>query len=208
MKKVLKMLPVYAIALALFSCSTEEETVETSALELELSQENSGVLEVGSTTYIFKKSGETAKFNEDNLQFDFRFTQDLNFTIQENTQKHAGGELLITNPETDEFIRVFHIEQLGVRTVQFDVELSNGQNYDNVVLETAEDIASNSGKWHDDPALEMESSITGAFIEPTQSQQCSAAVAACEKSQGRATIVLTHSKSWFTPAQACEVECN
>lgn len=207
MNNVLKMLPVYAMALALFSCSTEEETVETSALDLELSLENRGVLEVGSTTYIFKNSGETVKFNGDNLEFDFRFTQDLNFNVQENTQKHAGGELLITNPETDEFIRVFHIEQLGVRTVQFDVELSNGQNYDNVVLETKGDISS-TGKWHDDPALGMESSITGAFVEPIQSQHCSAAVAACEKGQGRATIVLTHSKSWFTPAQGCEVECN
>lgn len=206
MKNVFKMLPLLAMAVTLFSCSTEEETVETSALDLELNLENSGVLEVGSTTYIFKKSGETVKFNNEDLQFGFRFTHDLNFTIQENTEKHSGGELLITNPETEEFIRVSRIEQLGLRTVQFDVELSNGQKYNDVILETKKDIA--SGKWHEDPALAMESSVMEAFIEPAQSGNCSAAVVACERSQGRATIVLTSAKSWFTPAQACKVECN
>lgn len=209
MKNVYKFFSLFVLALVLFSCSTEDETAEVSALEKELALENEGVLKVASTTYIFKNTGETVKFDLEEREFVFKFDQAINYRPVENEMKHEDAEWRIENPATGEFIVLSHFEILNNGSLQFDVELSTGDKFFGVNYQPKKGVIYRNEKWHDmwpvvqDPALVLE-----AFTEPSLSNGCKAVVAACERGGGRATLALTHTRGWFTPVQACRVECN
>lgn len=209
MKNVFKFFGLFVLALGLFSCSTEEETAAVSALEKELALENEGVLKVASTTYIFKTTGETVKFDLEDREFGFKFDEAINYRAAENEMKHEDAEWRIENPATDEFIVLSHFEILKNGSLQFDVELSTGEKFYGVNYQPKKGATYRDEKWHDmwpvvqDPGLVLE-----AFTEPSLSNGCRAAVAACERGGGKATLALTHAQGWFTPAQACKVECN
>lgn len=209
MKSTLKIFGLFFLAVSLHSCSTGEESTEETALEKELTLQNDGVLKVASTTYVFKPTGETVKFNLENREFDFRFEEAINYRVVENEMKHEDAEWLIENPDTDEFIILSHFEVLSNGNLQFDVELSTGDRFFSVIYQPKKGAVVKSGKWHDMwPVVEDPALVLQAFTEPSASNGCKAAVAACERGGGRAVLALTHARGWFTPAQACKVECN
>lgn len=209
MKNAFRIFGLLFLAVSLHSCSTEEESTDESALEKELALQNEGVLKVASTTYVFKPTGETTKFNLENREFDFKFEEAINYRVVENEMKHEDAEWLIENPDTDEFIILSNFEVLSNGSLEFDVELSTGDKFFSVIFQPKKGTLAQNGKWHDNmPVVQDPGMVLQAFTEPSVSNGCKAAVAACERGGGRALLALTHAQGWFTPAQACRVECN
>ena len=201
---------IFLLTITLYSCSTDTaEEVVPSALTKELAQANNGVLEVEATTYVFKTSGETAKFIHENRDFNFRFVNAFSFNA-EASEKHAIEGLTITNSETGEFIRLSNFEELKNGFFRFDVELSTGLVIPSVMYKPGTGNIQ-TGKWHGDPLLSEPSPFIGALIELSQEGlvgKCRAAYEVCSRTNGVSTIALTNGKGWFTAIESCSLECH
>ncbi|WP_037315260.1 hypothetical protein [Salegentibacter sp. Hel_I_6] len=212
MKNKIKLLTsALFLGLMLQSCSSESEEalVNASELEQELALENDGVLKVESATYVFKKTGETAKFLENDRDFHFKFLNELSYQFSE-TDKHAIEGLTITNPETEEYLVFSNFEELKSGFFKFDLEFSTGQTLSSVLYKPGKANTS-SNKWHGDPMLEEPSNVIGAMIELSQQEsvrQCRAASQVCSNTNGVPTVALTNGKGWFTQIEACALECH
>lgn len=207
MKNTLKTISsVLLLAITLYSCSTDSEETVVNALEQELQLENNGVLQIESTTYIFKKSGETSKFINEDAQFDFSFVDQINYVTEGIEYKHVVDGLLVTNPETQEFIKFNHFEELKNGKIRFDLELSNGQKYYAVTINS---IAAFDSKWHDDPPRAIQSPVVGALIEIAQEDSYYVSeVEGCAKGGGRPAISMKKGQKWFAAPQNSSVSCN
>lgn len=212
MKNTLKLfIGLLMLLISLQSCNTESEEATVNATELkdELSLENNGVLKIDAATYIFKNTGETAKFISEKRDFNFEFVNQLSFQAGV-TNKHAIEGLTITNPETEEFMKFSNFEELKNDFIQFDVELSTGQTLSSVLYKPGKSNES-SNRWHGDPMLEEPSPVIGAMIELSQQdaiKQCRAVSEVCSNTNGVPTVVLTNGKGWFTAIEACSIECH
>ena len=212
MKRSIQLLTsIFLLSIILQSCSSESEetSIAASEREQELALENNGVLKIESATYIFKTTGETAKFLHNDRDFNFIFLNEFAYEFPEN-EKHTIEGLTITNPETEEFMVLSGFEELKNGFVEFDVELSTGQTLSSVLYKPGKANAS-SNKWHGDPMLEEPSPVIGAMIELSQQaalQQCRAASEACSNTNGVPTVALTNGKGWFTAIEACSIECH
>lgn len=200
---------VFIMAIALYSCSADTEETPVNALEQELQLENEGVLQLESTTYIFKKTGETSKFINEDPQFDFTFIDEINYVMEERESRHAVEGLVVTNPETQESISFNNFEELKNGKIRFDLELSNGQNFYGVTLNSKKGFTAE--KWHQDPPRAVTSPLVGAVIEIAQEDvtgECVGALDVCARSGGRAAIAMKKGKGWFTAPENCHVSCN
>lgn len=201
---------VFFLALTLNSCSTDSKEIEDlNALEQELKLENKGFLEVGTTTYVFKETGETVKFVETSRQFDFVFTNDLVFKVATDVSKHSDEEYLVTNPQTNEFIRIYNVEELKNNHVKFDVEFSTGQILTSVI--SGPGSSADGGKWHKEPYFASHPEIYSGLIETSQlslSSECVSAIDVCSKAGGKASVILNKAGAWFTTPETCQVVCN
>lgn len=210
MKNTYKMITgVFFLALTLNSCSTDsKENEDLNALEQELLLENTGFLEVGTTTYVFKETGETVKFVENTRQFDFVFTNDIVFKIVSDISKHSDEEFVVTNPETNEFIRIYNVEELKNRKVKFDVEFSTGQRLSSVI--SGPKSSENGAKWHEEPYFASHPGIFKGLLEISQlslSSDCSSAIGVCTAAGGKASVKLNKAGVWFTTPETCQVVC-
>ncbi len=210
MKKKL-LLGIFLISISIQSCSTEsEETTDTSKeLEQELALEYDGVLKIESTTYIFKKTGETAKFLNEDRDFNFKFVNELLYNAT-TTNKHAIEGLTVTNPETKEFMVFSNLEESKSGFIRFDLEFSTGQTLSSVMYKPGKSIAS-SGKWHGEPMLDEPSPVIGAMIEFSQQElvkECRAVLEVCTNTNGVPTVTLINGKGWFTEIEACSLVCH
>lgn len=209
MKNTYKIISgILFLTIGLYSCSTDNDAVPTeSALEKELAMENKGMFEIDSNTYIFKESGETIKFIAEDRAFEFSFSNDLNFKVEKIDAKHAGEEVIITNPETEEFIRFFHFKELNSTSLKFDVELSNGQVFNSVIYKFDKNVTQ---KWHNEFTAVANKSVLGALIEISQSElstQCAASIQECARSGGNPSVTMNKANGWFASPDACQVEC-
>jgi len=211
MKNTYKIISgLFLFSILFTSCTSEEEANDISALELELSLANAGILTVESTTYIFKNSGETTKFIEDQRAFDFTYTGDLNYTITIGEAKHAGDDLIVTNPQTQEFIRLSHFKDLKNNKLQFDVEFSNGKKFYSVVYNSSSDLISDSEKCHDYPCRNVDLNTINSLLEFAQDDSagsCKDVVAACARTGGKPSLSIKRGHRWFTSPESCSVEC-
>lgn len=202
---------VLLLCIALYSCSADtDEAPQESALETELKLENAGVYEIGSTTYVFKKTGETIKFINEDRAFDFEFGNEMSFTAQRSGSRHTGESLLITNSETGEFVKYAHFEELKNGEIKFDIELSTGQKFYSVVYTPGKN-SPEPFKWHEEPPMAFTTTILEATIQDSQqklSPSCKSAIEACVSSGGYASVVLNNQHGWFTTPATCEVVCN
>lgn len=192
------------------SCSSEEQKNELSALEQELSMDHTGTLTVESTTYIFKASGETTKFISNDRAFDFKYTDELNYNASNSASKHEGNDLIITNPATQEFIRLHNFKDLKNNRLQFDVELSNGKQFNSVVYNSPSQLVNDLNKCHDGPCRNVNEHAVRSFLEMSNDDAtaaCSDAVAACLKAGGKPSVTITGGTSWFTSPESCVTEC-
>jgi|SRR5690606_11013243 len=210
MKKTYKIISgLFLFSVLITSCSSEEETIELSALENELSLAHNGTLTVESTTYIFKDSGETTKFVEDKRAFDFTYSGELNYTATSES-KHEGDDLIITNPETAEFIRLSHFKDLKSNKLQFDVEFSNGKKFNSVVYNSQSKLVTDNGKCHDDPCRNVDLNTINSLMEFAQDDatgSCKETVAACASAGGKPSLSIKRGHRWFTSPESCTVEC-
>lgn len=208
MKNTLKTISgIFLLAITLYSCSTETDETVVNALEQELLLENNGVLQIGSTTYIFKKTGETSKFINEDAQFDFSYVDQFNYVIEGIEYKHAIDGLVVTNPDTQEFIKFQNFEEFKNGKIRFDLELSTGQKYYAVTINS--NAAFDSGRWHQDPPRAIDSPLVGAVIETSQEDgHCVSEVEGCAKANGRPAISMKKGKEWFAAPQDCSVSCN
>ena len=207
MKNLRSISVLLCFCVCCFSCSTEETNSKANALERELESPNEGVLQVDNVTYVFKSQGETAKFQEEEKQYNYVFPEGHTYIARESMSKHAGASILIENEETKEFIKLSHLEKLQNGKVRFDVELSTGDVYSSVTYSSDKQLLAQTQKWHDEPWMIASSSVVQAFMEPSLTSACTTTVSACSKDSGNALLALEHSQGWFTPVQACEVEC-
>lgn len=202
---------LFLFTAVLTSCSTDNEEIsEVNALDAELALENKGALVLESTTYIFKATGETAKFQNETREFDFNYVDEILYTATRST-RHAGEELLLTNPETNEFIRFIHLEELKNGSIKFDLELSTGQKFESVIFKPGKGFSNDAQKWHGDPMLSASSPLVGAVIELSQqdvNSHCTAAITACSRAGGKPTVAIAKGAGWFTAPQNCSVTCN
>ncbi len=202
---------LFVLSVLFTSCTSEEETNELSALEKELTLENNGILTVESTTYIFKTAGETSKFVKKEKAFDFTYSDELSYKASGSASKHEGEDLIITNPDSEEFIRLYHFEELKNNKVQFDVEFSNGKKLFSVVYNSKSPLVSESGKCHDFPCRNVDENVIESLIEISQDDAivpCKDLVAACVTAGGNPSIVIHRGgNGWFIPAESCVVEC-
>ena len=211
MKKITQsLLSILLLSVILHSCSTdsEENPAANQELEKELALENDGVLKIQSTTYIFKKTGETAKFISQDRDFNFKFVNELSFEASQN--KHAVEGLKITNPETDEYLIFSHFEELKNGFVKFDAELSTGEVLRSLMYKPGNANGS-PNKWHDEPVIGVTTPVIGAMIEFSQEEQlrnCRAALAVCANTNGVPTVALTNGKGWFTSIESCAIDCH
>ncbi len=210
MKNTYKIISgILFLTIGLYSCSTDnDETPKENALQKELAMENQGVFEIESNTYIFKEAGETVKFIAGDKAFDFSFLDELNYDVEKTEAKHAGQEVVITNPETSEFIRLFHFKELNSTSLKFDVELSNGQIFRSVIYKFNKDITQ---KWHNEFNIAVNQSVIGAVIEISQFEmgaECRATIAHCAESGGRPKVTMNKTNGWFAAPDTCQVECN
>ena len=213
MKKSYKIFTgVILLCTTLFSCSTDSTEVPVeSALDKELNLDNSGVFQIGSTTYVFKASGETAKFIDENKVFDFVFDNEQSFTAQKSGEKHAGESMVITNSVTGETINLLHLEELKNGGLKFDLELSTGEKFYSVVYSPG-NAAVNSGRWHEEPpAVGFTRNVVNGTLQLAQqdlSGSCEATITTCTRSGGNATVILNNQHGWFTTPATCRVVCN
>ncbi len=212
MKNTYKILSGLFLFSVLFtSCSSEEESNELSALEKELSLEHKGTLTLESTTYIFKNTGEISKFIGADRAFDFTYSNDLNYTLTENEGKHEGDDLVITNPETGEFMRLSHFKDLKNNRLQFDVEFSNGKTLLSVVYNSQSQLITDTNKCHDFPCRNVDEDTINSLLEISQdagTAPCHDAVSACLNAGGKPRLTITRGNGWFTPQESCVVACN
>ena len=211
MKKIThSLLSILVLSVILHSCSTdsEENPAANQELEKELALENDGVLKIQSATYIFKNTGETAKFISQDRDFNFKFVNELSFEASQN--KHAVEGLKITNPETDEYLIFLHFEELKNGFVKFDAELSTGEVLRSLMYKPGNANGS-PNKWHDEPAIGVTPPVIGAMIEYSQQEQlknCRAALQVCANTNGFPTVALTNGKGWFTSIESCAIDCH
>ncbi len=211
MKNITKLfLGIFIFTITLQSCSPEsEENATVQELEQELALENDGVLKIQSATYIFKKSGETAKFLSQDRDFNFKFVNELSFDAT-STNKHVIEGLRITNPNTDEYIVFSNFEELKSGFVKFDAELSSGEVLSSVMFKPGKSNSS-SNKWHDEPVIGVTTPVIGAMVEFSQEEQlrnCRTALEVCANTSGVPTVALTNGKGWFTAIEGCSLECH
>lgn len=211
MKNTYKLITgLFLLAFTLNSCSTDtQEKEDLNALEQELQLENKGFLEVGTTTYVFKQTGETVKFVETNRQFDFVFTNDLDYKFESDNSKHSDEEFIYTNPQTNEFIRIHNVEELKNRQVKFDVEFSTGQSISSIISGPGSSV--DAGKWHKEPYFASHPEILSGLVESSQlslSSECTSTIDICKKNGGKASVILNKAGSWFTTPETCQVVCN
>jgi len=212
MKNKIKLLTsVFLLSLILQSCSSESEEalMNASELEQELALENDGVLKVESATYVFKKTGETAKFLDKDRDFNFKFLNELSYQFSE-TDKHAIEGLTITNPETEEYLIFSNFEELKSGFLKFDLEFSTGQTLSSVLYKPGK-MNESSGKWHENNIVKEPSNVIGAMIELSQQEavkQCRAASQVCSNTNGVPTVALTNGNGWFAEIEACSLECH
>ncbi|PRX45808.1 hypothetical protein [Salegentibacter salegens] len=212
MKKITKLLlAIFLLTITLQSCSTdsEETTMNASELEKELALENNGILTVADATYIFKKTGETAKFINEDRDFTFKFVNQLSYKTSA-ANKHAIEGLKITNPDTEEYMVFSNFEELKNGLVQFDAELSTGEVLSSLTYKPGKSNGS-LNKWHDEPVIGDTTPVIGAMIEFSQEGQlrnCRAALEVCENTNGVPTVALTNGKGWFTSIESCALECH
>lgn len=208
MKNTLKTISsIFLLAITLYSCSTDAEETVANALEQELLLENNGVLQIGSTTYIFKKTGETSKFINEDAQFDFSYVDQFDYVIESIEYKHAIDGLVVTNPVTKEFIKFNNFEELKNGKIRFDLELSSGKMYYAVTINS--NAAFDSGKWHGDPPRAIDSPLVGAVIEMSQEDShCVSEVEGCAKGKGRPAVSMKKGQEWFAAPQDCSISCN
>ena len=209
MKNTYKIITgILFLTIGLTSCSTDKEEVSIeNALQKELAIENKGVFEIESNTYIFKEAEETVKFIADERAFDFSYLNELNYDVEKIDSKHAGEEVIITNPETAEFIRFFHFKELNSTRLKFDVELSNGQIFNSVIYKFNKD---ETQKWHEEFSVAVNTRVIGAVVEMSQNALgtgCGEAVADCTRRGGRAKVIISKTQSWFEAPDTCQVEC-
>lgn len=170
---------------------------------------NKGTLTVESTTYIYKESGTTTKFVEDQRAFDFTYAGELNYTATSES-KHEGDDLIITNPETSEFIRLSHFKDLKNNKLQFDVEFSNGKKFNSVVYNSPSKLVTDNGKCHDYPCRDVDLNTINSLMEFAQDDalgSCKETVATCASTGGNPNLTLVRGHRWFTSPESCAVEC-
>lgn len=210
MKNTIKSIAgLLVFALSLSSCSSEgEENLQLTALDQELKLDNNGVLEVASKTYIFQNTGETVKFENANLEFEFRYSEELNFKTEKVEAKHPGETVRISNPDTEEYMEFSHLEELNSGKFRFDVTLSNGQSFRNVLYNPKKEY----NKFHiGGPYFEVSSPLVESIVEMSQSElstDCRAAVDLCAKTGGRPAVTIKKNIEWFTVPHTCLVNCN
>lgn len=212
-KSTLKLITgIFFISLGLHSCTSEvEETSAPSALDQELALENNGFLEVENTTYIFKKTGETVKFIDDQRAFDFVFSGEITYKASGGISKHEGEELVITNPVTEEFIRFYHFQELKKGMLKFDVDLSNGKSYKSVIYKYGEAFTSEDQKCHEWPCVSIAATVLESMIEMSLnslSGDCQAALDVCANAGGNSSVTIPTEVLWFATAKPCNVKCN
>lgn len=211
-KSTLKLIAgIFLISLGLQSCTSDtEETPAPSALDQELALENNGFLEVENTTYIFKKSGETVKFIDEKRAFDFVFSDEITYKASGLISKHAGEELVITNPVTEEFIKFYHFQELKKGMLKFDVDLSSGKTYKSVNYKYGEAFTSEDQKCHEWPCVSIAAVVLESMIEMshnTLSNDCQTALDVCAKAGGRSLVTIPTEVLWFASAKSCNVKC-
>lgn len=209
MKNTYKLLSgLFLLTITLYSCSSEsDETPELNALEAELQLENKGVLQIESSTYIFKTTGETAKFNNITRDFEFSFQDDLNYTVEISEGKHEGEEATVTNIETGEYIVFSDFHELKNDRIEFDLELSTGQTFETVTYKYDRSDIDDS-KWHIPFAIAVSPSVIEAAVQHHGlPADCKAAIVSCAQSGGKPTVTFNAAKGWFAE-RTCNVECN
>lgn len=212
-KSTLKLITgIFLISLGLQSCTSEvEETPAPSALDQELALENKGFLEVENTTYIFKKTGETVKFINDQRAFDFVFSGEITYKASGGISKHEGEELVITNTFTQEFIRFYHFQELKKGMLKFDVDLSNGKSYKSVIYNYGEAFTSEDQKCHEWPCVSIAAVVLESMIEMSYSSlsnECQAALDVCANAGGNSSVTIPTEVLWFATSKPCNVKCN
>lgn len=212
MKNTYKILSGLFLFSVLFtSCtSEEEENNELSALEQELSMDNNGTLTVESTTYIFKSAGEIAKFKGNSKAFDFTYSNEIKYTASGSEAKHGEDDIVLTNPDTEEFIRLHNFKDLKNNRTQFDVELSNGKKFNSVIYNSKSQLITDANKCHQWPCRNIDDDALNALLEISQDDAtgpCNETVATCAKSGGRPHVTITRGNGWFDGSESCVVEC-
>lgn len=205
------ILGLFLLSVLFTSCSSEEDTKELNALEQELSVSNMGFLTVESTTYVFKTTGETAKFVNNDRAFDFTYSNDLNYRVSGSDSKHEGDDILVENTETNESIRLFNFKELKNNRVQFDVELSNGKKFFSVVYNSKSQLISDMNKCHDGPCRQVNEPAINSLLEISQDEAtgpCKEAIASCVKAGGIPNVTISRGNGWFTGSESCVVECH
>ncbi len=201
------MTGLFLCAGLLFSCSADpEEPEQLSALEKELQLEHNGTLEIDNTTYLFKDS-ETSKFLNGDLDYNFNYSNELEFELVERTTRHPGADILVKNPTNEEYIIFTHIVELNNGGFKFNLEFSNG-----VIINSVRYFPSKekTEKWHDVWIIQPDSDLTGALIESANTAlnaDCRAAANVCNRSGGKALVNFHSAALWFATAAACDVQC-
>ena len=212
MKNTYKIISgLFLFSLLFTSCSSEEETSEVNALENELSLDHTGTLTVESTTYIFKNSGETTKFNGNDREFDFKFEGNLNYTAAVSEAKHDSDDLIITNNETGETITLSHFVDLKNNKLQFDVEFSNGKKFNSVVYNSSSKLITDSNKCHDWPCRNVDEITLNSLIEFAQDDAigtCQETISACASAGGKPSLSIKLGHRWLSSPDSCTVTCN
>lgn len=201
---------VLILSITLYSCSTDStEAPQENALEKELNLENDSYLQLGSETFIFKSTGETAKYVDDNKAFDFIFDNEQIFTAQKIEEKHGNETILITNSVTGETVKLLHYEELKNGVLKFDVETSSGLKFNSMIY-TPRAGYSNAQRWHEEPPAFSKNVLktTLQLAQQSQNSSCQNAIDNCTTSGGTATVTLNNQHGWFTTPASCQVVCN
>lgn len=212
MKNTYKIISGLFLLSVLFnSCTSEEDSSELNALDKELSMANAGTLTVETTTYIFKDSGETTKFIGNEKEFDFQFSDNLNYSASISEAKHDGDDLIITNTETAETITLSHFKDLKNNKLQFDVTFSNGKKFNSVVYNSKSKLISETGKCHDLPCRNVDENTINSLIEfalDDSMGSCKETLAACTNGGGNPSLTIKRGHRWLSSPDSCTVTCN
>lgn len=191
-------------SIILFSCSKEgDDPIENNSENFN-ELENSETLQIEETTYLFEDS-KIFKMEDGKRKYSFKVENSGEYNGKLISQKGESDQILIENPNTDEFILLRNIVQEDKNTIIFEFRTSNSKDFKTAKYTGEGNIIDQSQKCPVCVIIVIE--VVDAIIEfnsDDYDSNCKAAIDSCGD-DGPSEIKLEEG-GWFS-AGTCSVKC-
>jgi hypothetical protein len=171
---------------------------------------NNGYLIHNDKTLIFKKEGYTQKFINNELAYNYSFENEVQFNLKTKSNAASKQDIIIENPDYDDYIILSNVEAIEDDIIEFDVEISSGIQLNSLLLHgysiddfSEATLTSNCPQCYVGLVLAVIEAVIEISDDDIDSN-CRAAINACESGGGLANVKIT--SNWLGTTN-CEVTC-